>query len=96
MGEKLYRIYCDYCHYNRYTKGDDIQDLLPYKRSPIQRTIPKLDPVTKKQTETKVQKLPKQWKCPNCGRLIKARKISGKPEVKHETDLDLGSQNSPE
>ena len=94
MSEKLYRLYCDHCHFSRYTDGTDIKDLLPYKRSPIQKTIPKIDVVTKKITEVKMQNLPKQWKCPKCGRLIKARKISQEQEQKNEQNFDSGSEES--
>jgi rubredoxin len=90
--KKMYRLYCEYCGYNRYTDGTDIQDLVPYKRSPIMSGIPKYNPKTKKTDEKNFINLPKQFKCPKCGKLISARKIKW-TEGKNE-NLDAGSQDS--
>jgi hypothetical protein len=75
MSQKIYRFYCEYCHYNRWTDGTDIQDLVPFKRSPIQSAVPKLDKQTKKTVSKPFINLPKQFKCPGCGRLITAKKV---------------------
>ena len=80
MSTKLYRLYCELCNYNRITDGTDIGDLVEYKRSKIQRNIPKIDPLDQKVKEKDHIKLPKQYKCPKCGRLIKPKKLDVKEE----------------
>lgn len=97
MADKLYRLYCDYCAYSRWTDGTDIGDLVPYKRSPIQTGIPKYDPVAKKIVTKPFQNLPKQFKCPQCGRLLTPRKYMQPPptsveEQKNEENPNSGSQ----
>ena len=67
----MYRLYCEFCNYNRVTDGNDLNDLIPYKRSKIQTQIPKLDENKKTTIPGKFASLPKQYKCPKCGRLIK-------------------------
>jgi ribosomal protein S27AE len=94
MSEKWYRLYCDNCHYNRWTDGTDIKDLVPYKRSPIQSGIPKLDPVTKKVVEKKPITLPKQFKCPKCGYLIRPKKYARPDEVLPENEQQTDTQGS--
>ena len=90
MATKVYRLYCDFCGYNRWTDGTDIQDLKPYKRAAIPTGIPKYDLVAKR-TNTKTPiNLPKQFKCPKCGRLITPRKYS-EGEV-NEEDKNTGSE----
>jgi predicted RNA-binding Zn-ribbon protein involved in translation (DUF1610 family) len=95
MSEKLYRLYCEMCGFNRYTNGTDITDLVPYARCVVQTGIPKIDPVTKKVVTKKPIALPKQFKCPKCGRLITARKVVEKPkEVMTDENIDSGSETS--
>lgn len=71
----LYRLYCEICNYNRVTDGTDLDDLVKYSRSPVQNQIPKWNEKEKKTDPGKFQKLPKQFKCPKCGRLIKLFKL---------------------
>lgn len=93
MAEKLYRLYCDWCAYSRWTDGTDIQDLVPYKRSPVPTGIPKYDPISRKTTTKAPINLPKQFKCPKCGRLITPRKYAQPaPEAISEENKDAGSQ----
>jgi predicted RNA-binding Zn-ribbon protein involved in translation (DUF1610 family) len=89
MSEKLYRLYCDYCHYNRWSNGSDIQDLVQYKRSPVDTTIPKYDPKAKKIITKSPVPRAKQFKCPKCGRLITPKKYN-----QNEENKDTGSQTS--
>ena len=88
MAEKLYRLYCEMCAFNRYTDGTDIQDLKEHKRCVVQTGIPKIDLITKKVTTKKPIILPKQFKCPNCGRLITVRKVEITEISKELTDED--------
>jgi len=76
MSIKYYQFYCDFCGYKRMTDGSDIQDLVPVKQSPIPAGVPYLDPVTKKTVTPKSYNRPKKFKCPQCGRVISARKIN--------------------
>lgn len=75
---KRYRLYCEYCGYNRYSDGKDIGDLTPYKRSSIQTGLPKYE--SKKVKTKDFYNLPKMFKCPTCGRLITPRKIQVQDE----------------
>jgi hypothetical protein len=72
----FYRLYCDYCGYNKVTDGSDCGGLREYKRSPIQRGIPQYDPAKKKIVAPEMIHLPKQFKCPGCGRLIRPKSIT--------------------
>ena len=97
MAEKLYRLYCDFCAYSRWTDGTDIGDLIPYKRSPIQGGIPQYDPIAKKIVSKPMKTLLKQFKCPGCGRLITPKKYAmpapTTPEdIKNEENPNSGSQ----
>jgi ubiquitin C-terminal hydrolase len=92
MAETLYRLYCEMCSFNRYTDGTDVTDLIPYKRCDVQTSVPKLDPISKKVTTKKPISLPKQFKCPNCGRLITARKVVEPPKEVTNEDFDSGGQ----
>lgn len=99
MAEKLYRLYCEMCNWNRYTDGTDIQDLIEYKRCVVQTGVPKMDPVTKKITAKKPISLPKQFRCPKCGRLVTVRKVIEPPPVATEEEIkdeniNSGSQES--
>jgi hypothetical protein len=94
MSIKTYRFYCQHCHYNRYTDGTDIDDLVEVPLSSIQGKIPYLDPVDKKAIVPEFKKRPKKFKCPNCGRMIAPKKIQEThDEQTHWTD---GSKTSSE
>ncbi len=84
-----YRLYCEICGYSRYSDGTDVKDLVPYKRSEVPTTPPKLDPKTNKTTPSITRKLPKKFKCPKCGRLIGAKKL------KDDKNNNPGSEISP-
>jgi rubredoxin len=89
--KKLYRLYCEICGYSRWSDGTDIDGLVNYDRSPIQTALPKYDPKLKKITQKDFYKLPKQFKCPQCGRLITPRKQ--KLENKNEKTDDTRNQD---
>lgn len=76
MSLKTYQFFCDNCGYKRFTKGDDIQDLVQVKQTSIPRGSPFIDPLTKKTTAPSAMSRPKSFKCPGCGYLIKAKKIT--------------------
>ena len=72
----MYRLYCDYCNWSKFTDGTDLSGLVPHKRSQIQGHIPTFN------SEGKVVNrpfltMPKQFKCPGCGRVITARTFHG-------------------
>lgn len=89
MAEKLYRIYCEICGYNRWSDGTDLDDMIPCKRSPIMTSIPRIDPITKKVTTKLPMPLPKLFKCPKCGRGVRPKQY---PLPKAE-DLFKNEQN---
>ena len=84
---KLYRFFCQHCSWKKITDGTDLQDLKPVKRTKIQRGIPRLDPKTNKIIEPKWKTLPKSFKCPDCGRPVRAVKISD-PQKQLESKLE--------
>ena len=89
-----YRLYCDYCHYSRYTDGTDVQDLLMHNRSPVPTAIPKYDPKTKKTVVKTSLTLPKQFKCPGCGRLITPKKLKNENKTTRSETGDDGPRIS--
>ena len=83
MALKYYRLYCEICNYNTITDGTNV-NLVEYKRSKIQKEIPKLDPSTGKTAQGTWLTLPKRYKCPKCGRLLATRKFK-EPELEDKT-----------
>lgn len=84
--KKYYILYCENCSYKRITDGSDVGDLYEYKRNKIPTGIPKIDPITKKTTTSNPKVLPKMFRCPKCGRLVRPKKVipSVIPELKKE------------
>lgn len=93
MAVKYYRLYCEICGYSLITDGSNV-NLVEYKRSKIQKEIPKLDPTTDKTVPGTWLTLPKKYKCPKCGRLISARKFK-EPEVEDKTKIIYGENLDP-
>lgn len=88
MSSKYYKLHCEICGHTIVTDGTNIK-LVEYKRSRIQKEIPKLDPATNKLAEGTWLILPKKYKCPKCGRLISPRKMKDEPiEDKTKSDSD--------
>lgn len=74
----MIRLYCDYCNFNKiYEKVEDV-NLLEHKRLPITKTLPTIEKGKKVPSKQKI--LPKQFKCPNCGRLIRPFKLEEKKD----------------
>lgn len=88
MAVKYYKLYCEICGYNMVTDGSNTR-LIEYKRSKIQKEIPKLDPSTGKTVEGTWLTLPKKYKCPKCGRLLSPRKFK-------ETEVEDKTKNTNE
>jgi predicted nucleic-acid-binding Zn-ribbon protein len=99
---KFYRLYCEVCTYNRITNGEDISDLVEYKRSPLMTELPKFNETTKQVEKKPPKKLAKMFKCPKCGRLIKPRRIPDTNELldkfskKPNENFNPRSETSPE
>jgi len=96
MASKYYRLHCEICGYNTITDGTNM-NLVEYKRSKVQKEIPRLDPATNKTIPSTWLTLPKKYKCPKCGRLISARKfkepeIEDKAKNNDDQNLDPRSQ----
>lgn len=95
MSTKYYRLCCEICGYNNVTDGSNT-NLVEYKRSKIQKEIPKLDPNGKTSKPSWIT-LPKKYKCPKCGRLISPRRYN-EPELEDKTkntydkDINPGGQ----
>lgn len=95
MAIKYYKLHCEICGFTNVTDGSNI-NLTEYKRSKIQKDIPKLDTAGEATKSTFIS-LPKRYKCPKCGRLISPRKIQGleienKTKNNYEQDFDTGSK----
>ena len=80
--QKLYMFYCEFCNWKQITDGKKLPNELP--RTSVQRNVPKYDPETKKIVESEALKLPRKFKCQNCGRGI-SPKIYFDPTPKQKT-----------
>lgn len=69
---KTYQLFCEYCNYRKITDGTNI-NLVEYKTADIQVKIPNIDSESGKMTEGTFRALPKRFKCPQCGRLIRPK-----------------------
>lgn len=96
MSVKLYQLYCEICNWKRITDGSD-HGLREAKSSPIQRGVPKLGEEkdttlergfkSREIIEPKMKKLPKRFKCPKCGRIVRMKKIKN-PQATLNDRLD--------
>ena len=91
-----YQLFCSQCGYKRFTKGDDVQDLVAIKQSSVQRKIPYIDPDTKKTINVKHIEREKLFKCPQCGYSIKAFKLKLESNNEQQINRTDGSQTSLE
>lgn len=83
MTIKYYKLHCEICGDTTVTDGTNIK-LVEYKRSQIQKDIPKLDSTTGQASKSTFISLPKKYKCPKCGRLVSPRKMQ-EPELENKT-----------
>jgi len=90
----MYRLYCEACGWNKFTDGTDISGLVPHKRSQIQGHIPKLGEDGKTET-SKFLTMPKQFKCPGCGRVVTARKTNLRAEAPETPQERINEQGDP-
>jgi hypothetical protein len=88
-----YRLYCEICNYCKIIDSKDTSEFIEQKRLPVSTKIPKYDPVTKKIEVGKPRILPKQFKCPTCGRLITPKKIKNEQQ-NNDPGREDGSQES--
>jgi rubredoxin len=93
MAVKYYKLYCEMCGYNLITDGSNIT-LTEYKRSKIQKELPKLDPSTNKLAPATWITLPKKYKCPKCGRLIAPRPFK-EPNIENNTKNNYEQNFNP-
>jgi rubredoxin len=87
MNKKLYQLFCNHCAFRLITDGSNI-DLAEHKTAAIQITIPDIDPETGIKKEIKFRELPRRFKCPKCGFIIKSKEIEN-PQQKIEEDNSL-------
>jgi predicted RNA-binding Zn-ribbon protein involved in translation (DUF1610 family) len=94
---KTYRLYCEICNWKKITDGSDVRGLTEVKKSKIQRGIPRIDPKTKKVVEPEWKTMPKQFKCPKCGRPVKIRRIANPQEaLEKRLERDAASKEREE
>ncbi len=96
MAIKYYKLHCEICGFTNITDGSNTK-LVEYKRSKIQKDIPKLDSSTGEASKSSFISLPKKYKCPKCGRLVSPRKIQeveleNKTKNNHDQDFNSGSK----
>jgi rubredoxin len=87
MSEKLYQLFCDHCSFKKITNGINLK-LIEHKTAAVQFTIPDLDPETELRKEIKFKELPKRFKCPQCGYIIKPKVIEN-PQYKIDEECRL-------
>ena len=80
---KTYRLYCEICNWNKISKGDAV-DVFEIKSASIPGGAPKLDPDTNKVVIPKNRNQTKKFRCPKCGRGVRAKVISDPQEELNE------------
>lgn len=98
MATRYYRLVCEICGFSLVTDGSNV-NLVEYKRSKVQKEIPKLDPTTNKLVASTWITLPKKYKCPKCGRLISPRvhkevELENKTKDYYGENFNTGGQGS--
>ena len=98
MALRYYKLHCEICGYTLVSDGSNVK-LTEYKRSKIQKELPKIDLLTQKTVSGTWLTLLKKYKCPKCGRLISARpykepELENKTKNNDEQNFNQGSQGS--
>jgi hypothetical protein len=86
MSKHFYRFYCEICNWNLVTDGAD-PPLHEIKTSPVPGGLPKINPEDKKITTPKSKTRLRKFRCPQCGRVVTAKKIEN-PQEKIEQYQD--------
>jgi len=73
---KRWLVFCEPCSYKRILVSSEPHDLVEVKTAPIPGGAPRLDPETKKAKDRPVTSQPKKFKCPQCGRGVRATKLA--------------------
>ena len=90
-------LYCEVCEWKKNVKEDFFPQLQETKTIPIQGRIPKWDHDTKQVIITPFIKRKRQFKCPNCGRLIYPKKLKDtQGELDEQRDLEERSKKTRE
>lgn len=73
---KRMMLFCEPCGFKRIIEPQqEVKDLPEVKTSAIQLNLPALDPATQKTVPSKFSPQAKKYKCPKCGRAVKAREL---------------------
>jgi hypothetical protein len=78
MGKQYHKLHCEICNWTKVTSSEQL-GLYEVKRSTIQGRIPYLDE-NNKTIVPKFKKQPKKYRCPKCGRGVKATKVANPQE----------------
>lgn len=71
-----YKLYCDFCNYKLLTnEKESLKGLLEVNRTSIQSKVPFYNYDKNHRIEPTWIQRSRRLKCPNCGRLIKPKKI---------------------
>lgn len=82
-----YSVFCDYCSFKKIIKKpEDLQGFKIVPSSPVQKSLPQIDPITNKFKEPTDLELPKKVKCPKCGFAIRPKKQEKKDEQASNAD----------
>jgi len=74
---KRWFVFCEPCSFKQIITSDEpkAENLVEIKSSPIPGGSPRLDAKTKKAKDRPTFDQPKKFKCPNCGRGVRAKKL---------------------
>ena len=91
MSKKFYRLYCEICNWKKVTDGsaESMEGLheITSTQSDIPGGVPKHDPETNQITQRPHQKRQRTFRCPNCGRPVRAKQTQD-PQAKIEAKRD--------
>jgi hypothetical protein len=96
MSNKLYKLYCEVCNWQKITDGTDADSMYKIKTAPVPGGVPVYDAEKKKIIQKKAQEQPKKFRCPNCGRVVIPKKIKNPQEKLDQYQQDLIFQKKKE
>jgi DNA-directed RNA polymerase subunit RPC12/RpoP len=83
---KSFVLYCDYCNYKKIVGDLEQSGLFEIKTSNVPGGLPAFDSEKKKFVPKKSLEQPKKFRCPKCGRGIRA-KIHATPVSNHSEEI---------
>lgn len=75
-----YKLNCEICNYRNVVENLDFLTEVKTGMSSVQGKLPFYDPSNKQKTISTERKIPKKYKCPGCGRIVKVKEIKEDPK----------------